>query len=539
MRMLRLIGILLLLAGFGRVATGGEQVVSAQDGNLLTNPSFEGDYSLFVPAGGHPDCPTGTCNTVQLPAGWQPWWVKERPSDGNPEYKPAEAPFTNRVHSGARASQYFTFYRTHKAGLYQQASVPNNALVRFTIWGQAWMTDDDSSHSVHPVPINMRIGIDPTGGTNVYSPAIVWSGLQQPFDQYQQFTVEARAQGDRVTVFTFSNPDTNPYTSEYGLKHVNAYWDTAALVVVGAGSAPAPAPAPPPSGGSNTGGGSPAAPPLAAPMPVGPTPTPDAEGHIYHVVQSGDTMWSIAARAGITLDQLLQLNNLNRETFIQAGQQLLLGRVEPPPAVVEEEEEEAAEESLAARAAEQQAPTPTLPPATATVVPTPDVKGGDICLKAFNDVNQNGMHDPGESLQASVVFTISDGATVHSNYVTDGVSEPTCIQGLPAGSYRISRSQLPNEVLTTDGNWAVSLTDGSVLHLEFGSYVAAAEELAGLDVSSGASVTESSGLAAATIADTGDSGGWATTMVIAAVALALLLLVGVLVVILSARRAHV
>jgi murein DD-endopeptidase MepM/ murein hydrolase activator NlpD len=533
MRMLRLIWILLLLAGLSLAANTGDPVVSAQEENLLTNPSFEGAYSIYVPSSGHPDCPTGTCNTVQLPAGWLPWWVKERPSDGNPEYKPATAPFTNRVHSGSAAAQYFTFYRTHKAGLYQQVTVPNNALVRFTIWGQAWMTDDDSAHSVNPVPINMRIGIDPTGGTNVYSPAIVWSGFQQPFDQYQHFSVEARAQGDRVTVFTFSNPDTNPYTTEYGLKHVNAYWDTSSLVVVGAGSAPAPAPPPPGSGGS-----APVAPAPAAPIPVGPTPTPNAEGHIYHVVQSGDTLWSIAARAGITLDQLLQLNNLSRETFIQAGQQLLLGRVEPPAAAVAEDEEGEIGEAVA-DAAEEPAPTPTLPPATPTAVPTPVARGGDICLKAFDDLNRNGIHDPGEDLRASVVFTIADGNTVHSNYVTDGVSEPTCIQGLPAGSYRISRSQLPDEVLTTDGNWAVSLTDGSALYLEFGSYLAEAEEVASLNAPAAGEMIDGSGLTGAALAEAGDSDGWATSLVIAAVGLALLLLVGVLVVILSARRAHV
>jgi hypothetical protein len=538
MRMLRLIWILLLLTGMGLAVNSSQGVVSAQEDNLLTNPSFEGEYSIFIPSGGHPDCPTGYCNTVQLPAGWMPWWMKERPSDGNPEYKPATAPFSNRVHSGSTAAQYFTFYRTHKAGLYQQVTVPNNALVRFTIWGQAWMTDDDSAHSVNPVPINMRIGIDPTGGSNVYSSAIVWSGFQQPFDQYQPFSVEARAQGDRVTVFTFSNPDTNPYTNEYGLKHINAYWDTAALVVVGAGSAPAPAPAPPPAGSGGSGGSVPAAPPPAAPMPVGPTPTPDAEGHIYHMVQAGDTLWSIAARAGITLDQLLQLNNLNRETFIQAGQQLLLGRVEPP-AMVEEEEAEADASLTLAEAAEEPAPTPTLQPPTPTIVPTPVTRGGDICLKAFDDLNQNGIHDPGETLRASVVFTIADGTTVHSNYVTDGVSEPTCIQGLPAGSYRISRSQLPHETLTTDGNWAVSLTDGSILHLEFGSYLAAAEELASLAAPAAGEMLDSSRLAGAALAEAGDSDGWANTLVIAAVALALLLLVGVLVVILSARRAHV
>jgi hypothetical protein len=53
--------------------------------------------------------------------------------------------------------------------------VPANAQLRFSIWGQAWSTIDDSTFSNQPTTVNMRIGIDPTGGTNPYSPAI--SGL--------------------------------------------------------------------------------------------------------------------------------------------------------------------------------------------------------------------------------------------------------------------------------------------------------------------------------------------------------------------------
>ncbi|MCB9431758.1 MAG: hypothetical protein H6668_07190 [Ardenticatenaceae bacterium] len=41
------------------------------------------------------------------------------------------------------------------------------------------------------------------------------------------------------------------------------------------------------------------------------------------------------------------------------------------------------------------------------------------------------------------------------NYVTDGVSEPYCLEGLTPGNYSVTRSVEANETLTTGGNWLV------------------------------------------------------------------------------------
>jgi LysM repeat protein len=516
----------MLLAGVTLLAAPTQRSVLAQGENLLTNPGFEGQYSNYVPSGGHPDCPVGVCTTVNIPVGWWPWWVKERPSDGNPEYKPAEAPFMNRVHGGARAGQYFSFYRTHKAGFFQQVTVPANARLRFTIYGQTWITNGDTPISIDPVAANMRIGIDPTGGSNPYSANIVWSGFQNPYDAYQLFTIEAQARGDKVTVFTFSAPDPNPWVNDAGLKHTDIYWDEASLVVIGAGSAPPPA--------GNPGGGGPAAP--SAPVPVGPTPTPDADGNIYHVVQSGDSMWSIAARAGISLDQFLEYNGLSRDAFIQAGQRLLIGRGQA--AAVEPTAEPEVEAAAASNEAAPEVRATAVPSPTPTLVPTPVKSGGDICLMAFDDANQNGLHDAGESLRASVAFTIANGSSVVTNYVTDGASEPKCIQGLDTGSYFITRSKLSNETLTTTGEWAVSLGDGSIINLAFGSYLAA-EEAVAMAAAADTPAEEEAAAAAAQANTPVESGSRLNALIIAVVVIALLLFVGVLVVILSARRSTV
>ena len=320
MRITRLIVLFVaLLAGIGLIAAGaGDSPVLAQGGNLLQNPGFEGGFYTFNPddytwlalyASQREDCKTSDgqylqCNTAQVPVGWIPWWISQSEEDPDwknrmPEYKPATAPYANRIHSGSAAAQYFTFHSTHTAGLLQVVDVPQNASLRFSIWGQAWSSASDTDYSDFPTAVNMRIGIDPTGGTNPYSSAIVWSGYKQPYDSYQQFVVEAQAQGNQVTVFTISSPDE-------ARKHNDVYWDDAELVVIGQA-----APPPPPADDGDTGssgddtdttsGGTGA---VAPPSSIGPTATPDAEGVIYAEVQEGDSFWSVAARHGLTLDEI-------------------------------------------------------------------------------------------------------------------------------------------------------------------------------------------------------------------------------------------
>jgi hypothetical protein len=520
---------LLLLTSFGLLLSLTDSLATAQGENLLVNPSFEGAYSAYTPetAQEQADCPVGVCSTAQVPNGWKPWWIKERPTDVNPEYKPAE--FSNRIRSGSRAAQYFSFWSTHKSGLRQTVTVPENAEVEFSVWGFAWISEaDDSSVSDYSGTPNLRVGIDPTGGTSPYGPAVVWSDVRQVYDAYALFTVRAQAQGTQVTVFTYSAPDVNPASPDYGFKHNDIYWDDASLTVVGQG---APAPVPPPADGGGAAAPAPAQPQFV----LGPTPTPDADGVIYVIVQPGDSLWSIAARAGLTLDEILELNNLTRESFINTGDRLIIGYGDPP--VTEAEAAEAAAEAELAAAEPTATPQPT-PTPEPTPEPLPEAA---ICLTAFDDANQNSQFDASEQLRAAVAFTISDDQSVVSNYVTDGASEPFCIKGLPAGSYNITRSSLASEVLTTAADFSLDLAEGQTIELAFGSYmdsaVAVAQARVG-DTADTAAQTASNAALAGTAADDGSSGGMGVILVLAVV-VAVLLLVGVLVIILSSRRSTV
>jgi hypothetical protein len=190
--------------------------------------------------------------------------------------------------------------------------------------------------------------------------------------------------------------------------------------------------------------------PIAVQAQETPTSTPDAEGNIYVVVQPNDSLWSIAARAGLSLPELLELNGITESTVLQPGDLLLIGRGAPPATPTSD------------------IPTATLPPPTLT--PTTIPARTAICLTAFEDTNQDGILNPGEPLRAEVAFTVFNDQTVVSNYISDGVSEPYCLENLEPGTYHITRSIARDETLTTEGDWALTLTYGNELNLAFGSY---------------------------------------------------------------------
>ena len=54
------------------------------------------------------------------------------------------------------------------------------------------------------------------------------------------------------------------------------------------------------------------------------TSTPLADGSIEHTVRSGETLWTIAAAYGISLEQITLLNHINRDRFIYHGDELVV-----------------------------------------------------------------------------------------------------------------------------------------------------------------------------------------------------------------------
>jgi LysM repeat protein len=188
--------------------------------------------------------------------------------------------------------------------------------------------------------------------------------------------------------------------------------------------------------------------------PIWISPTPDETGAITVVVQPGESLWVIAARAGLTLPELLALNGLTEADIINPGDVILIARVTP-----------------VAVSPEEGTPTATPPPPTPR--PTEAPREAALCLSAYNDRDQDGEQDADEPLRPGVAFTLYNTEAVVANYITDGVSEPKCLRGLLPGEYRVTRSIAPGETLTTPGDWTVNLSEGRELHQAFGSFLGA------------------------------------------------------------------
>jgi hypothetical protein len=197
----------------------------------------------------------------------------------------------------------------------------------------------------------------------------------------------------------------------------------------------------------------------AAPQPQltnFPTPTPGSDGRIIYIVQEGDTLWRIAAVAGLNVADLRDLNNLDVDDIVYPNQQLFLGLGGP---------------------AVQQATV--APPATdvssePTNTPVPGV--GVLCVLLFEDVN-------GDSMRQEEEISLSDGAINISN--RDGsvsITEDTpehdpnsdtldyfCTEELLEGDYNVSVAIPEGYNPTTSLNSPVVLLAGDTTYITFGA----------------------------------------------------------------------
>jgi len=199
-------------------------------GNLLVNGGFEGPYYRVSTAEGG----------GAIAPGWKPWWYNDAGNDFQvPEYE--IAPISRdpvRVRSGGAAQQMFRPFIRWRAGLYQQVDIPAGSNLQFSVYGHSWSTfcvdrgdgsaDCDTYNSNRENTGNklwMKVGIDPNGGTDPFSPNIVWSQPKSQWDAFGLFSVTARANTGTVTVFLYGEP-------EFPARINNAYWDDAELVLL-------------------------------------------------------------------------------------------------------------------------------------------------------------------------------------------------------------------------------------------------------------------------------------------------------------------
>jgi LysM repeat protein len=201
----------------------------AQGQNLLTNPGFEPPY---VTAGGEPP--------REVAQGWTPWHLAGGASTSEniqPEYCAASDVACGlgipRIRNGNDAQQYHSFFATHDGGVFQRvtAGVGNGTQLRFGVYVYVWSTSfDDVDESEQDGGVTVRVGIDPTGGTDPASQNIVWSSSTVQYDTYAEYSVTTTARGSAVTVFVRS-------TVSFPVKNNNIYLDDASLTVAGSQTA--------------------------------------------------------------------------------------------------------------------------------------------------------------------------------------------------------------------------------------------------------------------------------------------------------------
>lgn len=217
-------------------------------GNLLANPSFEGDYvswgqsvnvapdwTPWSTQGNPPPCVAGTpgcyipCpqNCVdthpveKCATDYGCWWQKA-------EHKEATLAFPGRVHSGEDAQQAFTAGRMGEFGVLQTVTVPVGSLLNFSAYVQAWQCFDwrsllcQQGKSDLPDEMNLRLGIGTMGEVDPYMSTIVWGNPSESFDQYSLISVVAMARNPTVTVFTYARPEW-----AFARNNNDAYWDDA------------------------------------------------------------------------------------------------------------------------------------------------------------------------------------------------------------------------------------------------------------------------------------------------------------------------
>jgi hypothetical protein len=423
----------------------------AQSGNLLQNPSFDQPYT-----------------DGQQATGWERYRITiEKPTDASAlqysvtanfsaETDPSGS-FPELIHGGDTSQHVGQQQDPWIAGVKQTiGNIPAGSQVVFCAFSRIYANNDNygKAVSVNGYEGRSQVGIFPDGGANVDAAGIVWSGVANPHDNWQQVCTPAVTVGGSGTVTVFTRNDWRGYAAV----HLDSWWDDASLTIQGQAQ-PTTQPAQP------------------QPQPTAqtqPQPQPQPGGGIVHTVAAGDTLFGLSLQYNVPLDEIYALNGLNSQSILSIGQQIIVkagtgtqAAAQPPPAAA------TAAPTQPAEATPQQTVEATPPAAQPTAAPTAIANASDmgtLCLLAYNDANADGLRDPGEEAVAGATFTVVDGqGAAVAEYVSTDDTTPHCIPELTPGSYSVSVQPAPNTTATSDERWGVPLTSGSKVNVDFGS----------------------------------------------------------------------
>jgi hypothetical protein len=183
---------------------------------------------------------------VNAPLYWVADWYEGYQCPGTPYWsmgRPEVGLITNyvdgtRVRSGEQALKLFTFHRCHTAGVHQRFVTVPGQWYRLKAYGQAWYSNCSSKphytecaldwdcESCVGVDHELRVGLDPTGGVDPYSPAVIWSEPHTIYGEYAEgITVLARATGEVMTAHFFGR-------APLPMRHNDDYWDDITIEAV-------------------------------------------------------------------------------------------------------------------------------------------------------------------------------------------------------------------------------------------------------------------------------------------------------------------
>ncbi|MCA9961018.1 MAG: carbohydrate binding domain-containing protein [Anaerolineales bacterium] len=197
----------------------GAPTVAAQGTNLLQNPSFEGPYDDKGAA-----------------SSWARWH-RESSADqfgdctNGYHKKPRWGQATDFVYDGGSSQYVGNNWDTWSGGMWQNVTVTPGSTYRFSFWARGYGSMDSADPSYTGLNMAIRAGIDPNGSGLWSDGDVVWGAAGNAHDQWVQFSVEATATGNTISVFTSSNWAVPGVNQCY--KFLNTYFDAASLVEVG------------------------------------------------------------------------------------------------------------------------------------------------------------------------------------------------------------------------------------------------------------------------------------------------------------------
>lgn len=267
--------------------------LGAQEESPLVNHDFEDEFAALSDDG-----------LLQVAEGWT-YWHREAAVANPPTWELVRPDFipaldtddVARVRQGESSQAMRSLYATFDAGLYQQVGeVEADSWLRFSAYAWVWSSVlDDPAVSEDDGNVFVQVGIDPDGGQDPNSEDIVWSEVTyEIYDGWREYVVVTQAAAEEVTVFIRALVGQPVRNTRVWFDETRLVRDAFDADVISA---------------------------LA--VAIGPTPVPTPVP-VFHIVEEGETLESIASLYETSVDALLHANGLASAALVHPGNQLIV-----------------------------------------------------------------------------------------------------------------------------------------------------------------------------------------------------------------------